>query len=252
MSGPPYPHPNPAPGSNAIGEFEIGVSPIGTISSFDIWKTVINQYANSEILTSMIVNFSDAIDQTRNFDNFYDFIWNVDTAQGYGLDIWGNIVNVSRVLQVPAGSSLGFAEAGGEGIDAFGAASFYAGQSLTQNYSLEDLPYKTLIMAKAFSNITDGAIPSINKLLMTLFPNRGNAYVAEGYPFLGEFFGFNEAIDCQPFGQALFYGDVPQPSMSLTYVFEFALSSVELAIVTQSGAIPKPVGVQARVLQLAS
>lgn len=254
MSGPPYPHPKPAPGSNAIGSFQIGVSPIGTIPAFDVWATMLSQYANSPILTQLVTDMARYVDQTKNFDDFYDLIWNVDTAKGRGLDVWGRIVNVSRALQVPAGSYFGFSEAAeseGPGVDGFGSASFYAGAPLTQNFDLTDDAYRLLIFAKAMANITDGSTPSINQILLNLFPNRGNCYVAEGYPFEGLFFGFAEAIDCQPFGQAPFWSSSPQPPMSLTYVFDFALSAVELAIVSQSGAIPKPTGVFARVLQLA-
>lgn len=252
MSGPPYPHPNPAPGSNAIGQFQIGVSPIGTITPFDVWTTVLSQYANSPILTTLVTDMAQYLDQTARFDDFYDFIWNVDTAKGHGLDVWGRIVDVSRILQIPTGSFFGWAEAVGDGgIDTFGAASYFTGGDITTNFALADSAYRQLIFAKALSNITNGSIQSINQLLLNLFPNRGNAYVAEGYPFQGLFFGFQEAVDCQGFGQAPFYGRTAQPAMTMTYVFEFALTPVEFAMVTQSGAIPKPTGVKAEVLQLA-
>lgn len=249
MSGPPYPHPNPASGSNAIGEFQIGVSPIGTITPFDVWTTVLSQYANSPILTQLVVNMAQYLDQTANFDAFYDLIWNVDTAQGRGLDIWGRIVNVSRTLQVSAGEYFGFAEAAGDGIDSFGTAPLYLNAPLTQNYNLSDDAYRLLIIAKALLNITDCSIPAINQILLNIFPNRGNCYVADGFPFDGFFFGFAEQLDTQPFGQAPFFSGESLPNMTITYVFEFALSPVELAIVSQSGAIPKPTGVRALVLQ---
>lgn len=251
MSGPPYPHPNPAPGSNAIGSFQIGVSPIGTITPFDVWSTVISQYANSPILTQLIVDFSQYVDQTANFDNFYDYIWNIDTAVGHGLNVWGRILNVSRTLAIPVGSYFGFAEAVGDGIDTFDVARFYSGADTTQNFNLADDAYRTLLFAKALFNICDGSIPAINQILTNLFPNRGNCYVAEGYPFQGFFFGFQEAIDTQPFGQAPFYSNLAQPAMTLTYVFDFKLTGLELAIVSTSGAIPKPTGVKAFVLQTA-
>ncbi len=249
MSGPPYPHPNPAPGSNAIGEFQIGVSPIGTITPFDVWTTVLSQYANAPILTQLITDMAQYLDQTANFDAFFDLIWNVDTAIGHGLDVWGRIVNVSRTLQVPAGNYFGFAEASGDGTDSFGQAPFYVGAPLTQNYDLTDDAYRLLIIAKALLNITDCSYPAINQILLNLFPNRGNCYVADGYPFDGLFFGFAEQLDTQPFGQAPFFSGESLPNMSITYVFDFRLTAVELAIITQSGAIPKPTGVRARVLQ---
>src|ERR1700721_4223472 len=111
MSGPLYP-PGPQPGSNAIGTYAIGVSPIGTIAPFDPWNTIISQYANSPVLDALIPSFDSALDQTENFDNYFDAIFNVDTAFGYGLDVWGRIVGIDRVIHVPIGGPyLGFDEA---------------------------------------------------------------------------------------------------------------------------------------------
>lgn len=218
MSGPPYPRPNPVPGSNAIGKFQIGVSPIGTIKPFDVWTTVISQYANSPILTQLITDFDQYLDMTKNFDDFFDLMWNIDTAQGYGLDCWGRIVGVQRVLNVPNSTEyFGFNEAM-PGSFPFNQAPFYTGAPLTTNFALSDTAFRTLIFAKALANISSCAIPAINQLLLNLFPNRGNCYVVD-----------NE-------------------DMSMVYKFEFPLTAVELAIVGQSGALPKPAGVSATVV----
>lgn len=200
------------PGSNAIGRFIIGVSPIGTIPDFDFWKTVISQYANSSTLTRLIANMDDYIDPTQNLDAFFDLVWNVDTAQGWGLDVWGRIVDVSRTLSVPGDLNFfGFEGAG----QPFNQAPFYPGGQISTNFDLTDTAYRTLIFAKALANISDGSIPSINQILLNLFPGRGNCYVIDGL------------------------------DMTMTYRFEFALSPVELAIVAQSGALPKSTGVLA-------
>jgi Protein of unknown function (DUF2612) len=209
------------PGSNAIGSFTIGVSPIGDIEVFDVWKTIISQFANSPILTQLIENFDSYVDQTVNMAAFFDDMWNVDTAQGYGLDVWGRIVGVVRTLQVAgAGDYFGFAEAL-PGSEPFGVASFYAGAPLTSNFDLPDSSFRTLIFAKALSNISDGSVKSINQLLINLFPNRGNCFVTDGL------------------------------NMSMTYTFNFVLSQVELAIIGQSGVLPKPVGVSTSIVQTA-
>src|ERR1700681_2336819 len=111
--GPAYPHPNPVPGSNAIGTFVIGTSPIGTIPPFDVWTTILNQYSNSEVLIQLCTNMAQYVDPTLNLDQFYDNIWNIDTAIGYGLDCWGEIVGVGRVIQSSALTSFfGFEEPG--------------------------------------------------------------------------------------------------------------------------------------------
>lgn len=220
MSGPPYPH-APLTSSNAIGDFIIGVSPIGQISPFDVWSTIINQYANSPIISQLCVNMGQYLDQIQNFSDFYNTMWNVDTAVGLGLDIWGRIVGVQRVLHVPVGTRyLGFAEAGGLTVDPFNQSPFYSGATLTDNFTLSDDAFRVLIFAKALANITDGSTKSINQLLINLFPDRGNAYV------------------------------VDNGNMTMTYTFEFSLSTVEAAIMEQSGVLPTPTGVLANVVQI--
>lgn len=213
MSGPPYPRLHA--GQNAIGSFAIGISQIGSIPSFDIWETIISQYANSDILTSLIVDFASYIDQTKNIDNFFDLVWNVDTAQGYGLDVWGRIVGVTRVLEVSTGQFLGFEGPAGASGAEWNVAPWYAGSPLSSNYYLSDYAYRNLILAKALANISDGSIAAINQLLINLFPNRGNCYV------------------------------VDDGNMHLTYTFLFKLSAVEKAVIAQSGVLMRPAGVLA-------
>jgi hypothetical protein len=246
-TGPPYPRP-PAGIPNGIGQFQIGISPIGNQPAFDVFDTVISQYANSNILMTLITNLDQYINQTQNLDAFYDLMMNVETAVGYGLDCWGRIVGVNRVLQVNAGNWFGYNEAS-PGSYTFGQGSFYSGTPLTSNFALSDEAYRTLIYAKAAANITDGSIPAINRILMTLFPNRGNAYVTEGF-HSGQWFGFAESVNAQGFNQASFYAGATISTMAMSYVFEFQLTSVELAIVQNSGVLPKPTGVQASVIIL--
>ncbi len=213
-TGPPYPR--PAPGSaNGIGTFQIGISPIGVMPAFDSWSTVISQYANSPVLAAMITSFNAAVDPTESIQSLYDMVWNVLTATGWGLDVWGRIVGLEsgRTLHIPGGATyLGFNEASGSWTG-FGQGGFYTGAGTTDNYVLSDDDFRRLILAKAAGNISDGAIPSVNAILMRLFPLRGNAYV------------------------------VDNQNMSLTYKFEFPLTAVELAIIQQSNVLPNPAGV---------
>lgn len=217
-SGPPYP-PDPTAGSNAIGLFVIGESAIGDIPSFDVWKTIISQYSNSPRLTALILALWSALDQTVNVGSFFDNIYNIQTAVGFGLDVWGRILSVSRVLQVAASDYIGFEEAL-PGSDSFNNGPFYGGGTITNNYPLSDDAYRSLLLTKAAANITDGSIPSLNQILLALFPNRGNAYVQDN-------------------------GD-----MTMDYVFSFGLSPLDVAILEQSGVIPHPVGVSVSVISL--
>ena len=212
MSGPAYPPP-PVAGSNGIGAFAIGVSPVGDIPPFPVWDTILDEYANAPAITATITSMFAAADQTANLDNFYDQVWNIDTCGTYGLGVWGRIVGVpSNVLPyttVPP--SFGFSQASTSLT--FGQGAFYSGVYSTQNFTLSPDVYRRLIKAKAAANISNCSIPSINNILQILFPNRGNAYVTDG------------------------------GGMSMTYTFTFALTPAEVAIVQQSGVLPVPSGV---------
>lgn len=184
----------------------------------DYQRTVISQYAASPTLNRLIGNLNQYLDQTENIEQFYNLVWNVQTAQGYGLDVWGRIVGVSRALAVATGSYLGFEEAADTNAQPFNQAPFYSGTISTSNYVLSDTAFQTLIYAKALANISNGSIQSINAVLRTLFPGRGNCYVTDG------------------------------ENMTMTYTFSFALQPYELTIVQSSGVLPKPTGVSVTVV----
>lgn len=211
-TGPPYP-PGPLPGSNSIGMFTIGVSPIGDIPPFSPYKTVISQYSNSPRTDAILLSFAAAMDLTALLDSFYDNMMNPATATGYGLDVIGRIVGVSRTLTLPGSAPyLGFEEAGSSWTG-FGQGGFYSGSGITSNFLLADVDYRRLIFAKMAGNISDCSIPSVNAILLALFPGRGKCYVADGL------------------------------NMTLTYTFMFALTAVDLAIIQQAGILPNPCGV---------
>ena len=188
--------------------------------------TIMSQFSNSPTITQLITNFNTYIDPEANINAFYNMLWNVNTAVGYGLDVWGRIVGVGRVLQIPTSAYFGMEGPSGASGLPFDQAIFYSGQPLTTNYALLDDLYRTLILAKALFNISDGTISSINQILINLFgptgllPVAGNSYCTDGL------------------------------NMTMTYTFGSALDPVQTAIVYQSGVLPRPTGVAATVVQL--
>jgi hypothetical protein len=178
-------------------------------------STVAAQYANSPTMLALINGMNSAIDPSADINKFYSDMFNISTAVGYGLDCWGRIVNVSRVLSVPAAvpteNYLGFAESG-TGVFAFGWGIWYLGVR-NNNFVLSDDAYRLLILLKAAANIANCSIPGINFILKQLFVGQGRAYVTD-------------------------VGD-----MQLVLAFEFILSPVQVAILLQSGIVPTPCGV---------
>jgi len=175
--------------------------------------TIISQYATAPALTQLLRGWNENLDPTPLLDSFYNLVWNVNTAEGWGLDVWGRIVGVGRVLQLASTRFFGFQEADSVVITGFNVAPFYSGQSVTTNYTLSDAAYRVLVLAKALANICDGSIQGTNAVLMALFPGRGNAYV------------------------------IDHRDMTMTYFFDFELAPIEYAIIFQSGVLPRPAGV---------
>lgn len=180
----------------------------------NVAQTVISQYSASPRIRRLIDNFNEWIDPLANINALYNLIWNVNTAVGYGLDVWGRIVGVGRVLQVTTtGKFFGFDEASNVSADPFNTSPFYSGQQISNNFILADDGFRVLIFAKALANICDGSIPAINQILLTLFPGRGNCWIVDGM------------------------------DMTMQYTFAFALTPVETAIISQSGILPRSTGV---------
>lgn len=190
----------------------------------DVEQTIISQYANSPILLQLIRNMNQYLDQRANFQAFYDFVWNVYTAQGFGLDIWGRIVGLpnGRLLRLGANTdTFGFINSDSPPDWApFNQGTFYNGATVSTTFRLGDDAFRTLILAKALANITATTSQALNQLLRNLFPGRGVAYVIDNGKS-------NTALN----------------GMTMTFVFEFSLSQVEYAILTQSGVMPHPAGV---------
>ena len=191
----------------------------------NVAETILTQYAASPKLLSLIDTFNDVVSPGLQLESFYDLIWNIETAETYGLNVWGKIVNVSRRLTVNDDFNyLGFSEAL---IDVptltdpkpFNQAPFYSGKTSTGTVELSDPMYRKLIMMKAMANITDCTIPNINRMLVYMFGDSGRAYIRN------------------------------DGGMLMSYVFEFKLSVAELGIVQSSDALPYPPGVTVQIIQ---
>ncbi|WP_152882578.1 DUF2612 domain-containing protein, partial [Burkholderia multivorans] len=52
----------------------------------NVEQTILSQYGNSATITQLIQNFNQYIDPRADIDAFYNAVWNIDTAQGFGLD----------------------------------------------------------------------------------------------------------------------------------------------------------------------
>lgn len=200
------------------------VVPVGTAvtialtqltAPFDPIRSVISQYANSPTILRLITNMDEYVAPRTNLQNFYDFVWNVDTAEGFGLDIWGRIVGVSRLLVLRFDEdTFGFDTTSiPSDWQPFDEGTFWGGPGTPDAYILPDATYRWLVLTKALANVTATTAPAMNQVLQNLFPGE-RSYVAD----LG--------------------------GMQMLMTFEFDMTLAQYAILTQSGAMLRPAGVQ--------
>ena len=73
-------------------------------------KTVMKQFANSSTLLALLADFDQWVDVDKFSADFLAYVWDLSTAQGFGLDIWGRILAQSRFIQIAQvpGDNFGF------------------------------------------------------------------------------------------------------------------------------------------------
>lgn len=169
--------------------------------------TLQSQYSASPNIAGLTSLF-EAVLPNADIELFYSGIFNIDTAKGAGLDIWGRIIGVGRELQVEAGEFFGF---DGSELCGFDNDAFYY-PNLTNTFLMPDDAYRRyLLLTKAFANISDSAAPMLNYILSQIFSGK-KAYV------------------------------IPISTMQIRFVFEFALSGLERSIFSL-GLLPRGAGV---------
>lgn len=175
----------------------------------NIKDTIMSQYANSPRLLKMIGGLNDAIDSSDFQDGFFEYVYRLSTARGFGLDIWARKVGVSRFAPIanPDAKTWGFDPAD----QPFNTYPFSDGGAYS-SYKLPDDQLRALIIIKAAKNLLNATALNINKFLLTVFDGRKAYYKITGH-------------------------------MAAEYVFEFTLTDFDKLIVYTLNMLPRPCGV---------
>jgi hypothetical protein len=188
-------------------------------TDFDVSAVILRQYSNSPGIVNMANLLWQAVSPSEFIDDFYTNIWDVSTANTYGLDIWGKIVNLSRTMEYSdTNLYFGFREAQLEVTTTtdpqpFNTYPFYdPTMSATGRVVLSDDYYRKAIMMKAMMNITDCTVPKMNAMLMYMFSSSGNAWVQHDGP------------------------------RAMSYRFDFTPNTTDLAIIQNGNILPRPAG----------
>lgn len=180
----------------------------------NINDTILRQYSNSPKIKNIIYTFNNGVDVTNIVNNFYDDIFNLETAKSYGLDIWSRIVDVSRYVKFEElGDTFGFKD---QNLQTLNNGAFYSGVKSTNTLRLSDDFFRLVIKSKAAVNISNSTIKDTNRILSSIFSNKGTPFVTDNL------------------------------DMTMHYVFPFYLSDSEISLIKNSNILPRPSGVKLR------
>lgn len=170
---------------------------------------MLSQYANSPKYVSLAEGLARVIDNSSVLNNWYNIFFNIKTAKGVGLDIWGKILNKDRKF-VYNGDELYLG--GEQTIDGI-------------HFSAEDMDnlYRKILMMTAMGNVGNFSISQINNAVLAVFADEGRCYCLEVMDERG--------------GQVVRTG-----TMKIRFVFEFYANKLFKAII-ESGLMPHPTGV---------
>lgn len=172
--------------------------------------TLISQYDNSPRLRALLLGLERVVDPWLDIQAFYRSVFDPRTAVGWGLDCWGQIVGISRDIQL-AGTNTAFGF-DGSGLEPFDQAPFWSSDA-TSYYRLTDEAYRQLIFLKAAINISDGTLASLNRIMHTMYGSRGTVCV------------------------------IHVGTMRIRFFFDFYLQPFERALIARDDVPPKPAGV---------
>ena len=139
--------------------------------NFSIDLTIQSQYSDSPHIKGVIHSYYDFVNPQKDIDLIYDKMINLYTAEGYGLDVWGRIVNIDReyVAIDDQYDYLGFDNRpyNMDRIETFNNAPFY--MVVNGKVQLQDDAYRTYILIKAMLNISNVSLNSLNYIFKQLF-----------------------------------------------------------------------------------
>lgn len=146
--------------------------------SVDLLKAILWQYNDAERLQKLLELKQEWYDenQARFWSNWYNDVFNLDTANDFGLSVWAIILNIPLVAD--------------EGLDPLGKPIWGFG-SFHKNFDngnfaktgnairLTTNQKRLILKLRYYQLVSRGTVPEINHFLRMLFANDGNVYVLD-------------------------------------------------------------------------
>lgn len=159
--------------------------------SVDLLKALLWQHNNATALETLLRRKQEWYDvnQSAFWQNWYADVFNLDTANEFGLSVWSRILAVPLQVQVEGSREK---EAFGFGVNHknFNNGNFARGQAGEQPLTREQS--RLVLKLRYFQLVSRGAVTEINEWLSVLFEDQGTVFVVDSLDmtFATYFFGF--------------------------------------------------------------
>lgn len=179
--------------------------------SVDLLRALLWQYNDAARLQSLLEQKQAWYDlnQSDFWDAWVRDVFDLRTANDFGLSVWAIILNVPLVVVADVNPSNQLVWGFATDDENFTHGNFYP----TQTAGLTTEQKRLVLRLRYFDLVTRGSVPEINAFMAYLFAGYGPVYVADGL------------------------------SMKARYVFGFPLPSKLAAVLRDFDLLPRPAGV---------
>ncbi len=183
--------------------------------SVDLLQAILWQYNDAAKIQSLLTQKQDwyNANQTDFWSQWYTNVFNLQTANDFGLSVWSQILNLPLFINNNP-------DPPGKPIWGFGSynKNFTRGNfsNANQNISLTTAEKRIVLRLRYFQLITRGAAPEVNAFLAIVFAPLGQVYMLDGL------------------------------NMTITYIFSFTPSENLLTVLKDYDILPQPAGVGIR------
>lgn len=162
--------------------------------SVDLLKVILWHYNDAEKLQALLQQKQDwyTTNQTEFWQNWYKDVFDLRTANDFGLSVWAIILEMPIVAQ--SGPSENDSPAFGfeEYYQNFENGNFFATSS--SSISLTTQQKRMILQLRYFQLVSNGTVPEINQFLHTLF---GDAFVLDTYDMNYAIYVFNDDVSSE-------------------------------------------------------
>ena len=159
--------------------------------SVNLLKVILWQYNEDENLLALLEKKQAWYkkNQSEFWTNWYTDVFNLETANNFGLSVWSIILDVSINSELPPSDLDAPAFGFGEYYENFNNGNFISQSSTSINLSLSQK--RLVLQLRYYQLISNGTVPDINRFLKRMF---GDAYVLDTYNMGYVTFVFKEEV----------------------------------------------------------